>query len=75
MVEQDDDETYLKIGEVVPKDESWAQIGDDGELAYINWKKIEQYAIDYDRGQRHQTFVICKLLSLVRKQVRAGNDR
>ena len=75
MNNEDDDETYLKIGEAVPQEESWAQIGDNGELAYINWDKIEQYAVDYDRGQRQQTFVICKLLSLVRRQVREGRDR
>lgn len=71
----DEEETYLKIGEVVPQEESWAQIGDNGELAYINWGKIEQFAVDYDRGQRHQTFVICKLLSLVRRQVKEGKDK
>lgn len=71
----DEEETYLKIGEVVPQEEAWAQIGDNGELAYINWEKIEQYAVDYDRGQRHQTFVICKLLSLVRRQVKESKDK
>lgn len=71
----DEEETYLKIGKVVPQEESWAQIGEDGELVRINWNKIEEYAVAYDNGQRHQTFVICKLLSLVRRQVKNGQDK
>jgi len=53
---------------------TWCKIGDAGDLEYINWEAIENFAREYDKigneGERNQSQVICKLLTLVREQTR-----
>lgn len=78
-----EDEAYLEMpDELVKKlatpETVWAKIGDDGKLEVLRWDIIEMYALEYDMlgrsGQnKSQTHVICKLLVLVRDQVR--NER
>ena len=76
----EDDEAYL----IVPKEQVkaianpetvWAKIGDDGSLEVLRWDIIDMYATEFDSLLREgrdkpQTHVICKLLVLVREQVR-----
>jgi hypothetical protein len=73
----DEDEAYLVVAPshmktVVMPDTIWAKIGDDGKLEVLRWDIIEMYARDYDSGthNRAQTHIMCKLLMLVRQQVR-----
>jgi hypothetical protein len=74
----DDDEAYLVVPEgtdikqVVNMDTVWAKIGDKGELEVLRWDLIEMYSNDYDSSDKNrtQTHIMCKLLTLVRKQVR-----
>jgi hypothetical protein len=82
---QDDEDAYLIVPEehmkkVVMPDTVWAKIGDDGELEVIRWDIIEMYATEYDslgRGgkDKSHTHVICKLLVLVRKQLKKEYDK
>ena len=50
----------------------WANIGDNGDLEIMRWDIIEMYSKQYDidKNNRSQTHVMCKLLVLVRDQVR-----
>lgn len=76
----DDDEAYLivpaeQVKKVVAPEQVWAKIGDDGGLEVLRWDIIEMYATEFDSlnraGQpKQQTHVLCKLLVLVREQVR-----
>jgi hypothetical protein len=73
----DEDEAYLVVAPshmktVVMPDTIWAKIDDDGKLEVLRWDIIEMYARDYDSSlhNRTQTHVMCKLLTLVRQQVR-----
>lgn len=67
--------TYMEIPEshktVVP-DTVWVKISEEGELEIIRWDIINMYAAQYDADKtlRDQTRVMCKLLTLVRDQVR-----
>ena len=56
----------------MPAETVWAKIGDKGELETIRWDIIEMYAKQYDSDpkSRSQSHVMCKLLVLVRDQVR-----
>lgn len=56
----------------VPDSMVWAKIGDDGQLETLRWDLIEAFAKQYDidKNNRTQTHIICKLLVLVRDQVR-----
>lgn len=77
----DDDEAYLDMPQehvkvVAPPEAVWAKIGDDGELEILRWDIIEMYAAEFDsllrsKKDKSQTHVLCKLLVLVRDQVRA----
>lgn len=57
---------------VIPSETIWAKIGDDNELEILRWDLIEAFAKQYDinRNNRTQSHVMCKLLVLVRDQVR-----
>ncbi len=84
MVEDIDgeEEAYLVMAPnhtktIVMPDTIWAKIGDDKKLEILRWDIIEMYARDYDSSlhNRTQTHVICKLLTLVREQVREELDK
>ena len=67
--------TYLEIPEsqrVAVPETVWAKIGDNNELEVLRWDLINVYAAQYDADKtlRDQTRVMCKLLTLVRDQVR-----
>jgi len=80
MGEINDDEAYL----VMPKDQVrnavmpnqvWAKISEDGKEAHVRWDIVELYAAEFDSlnhtgHDKTQTHVLCKLLVLVRDQVR-----
>jgi sulfur transfer complex TusBCD TusB component (DsrH family) len=76
----EDDEAYLIVpaehAKIVANPETvWAKIDDDGKLETLRWDIVEMYALEYDSLGRNgktksQTHVICKLLVLVRDQVR-----
>ena len=76
----EDDEAYLIVpqehAKVIANPETvWAKISDDGKLEVLRWDIIEMYAAEFDSLNRNgketsQTHVICKLLVLVRDQVR-----
>jgi hypothetical protein len=75
-----EDEAYLEVPEehikkIAAPNTVWAKIGDDGKLEVLRWDIIEIYALEYDTLRRAgkeaaQTHVMCKLLVLVRDQVR-----
>jgi hypothetical protein len=77
---KDDDEAYLEIPEehvrkVAMPETAWAKIDDKGQLELLRWDIVEMYAIEFDTLKRSgkeaaQTHLICKLLVLVRDQVR-----
>jgi hypothetical protein len=78
----DEDEAYLVMAPnhtktIVMPDTIWAKIGDDKKLEILRWDIIEMYARDYDSSlhNRTQTHVMCKLLTLVREQVREELDK
>ena len=76
----EDDEAYLIVPQehakvVASPDTVWAKIDDDGKLEILRWDIIDMHAAEFDSLNRNgkdksQTHVICKLLSLVREQVR-----
>ena len=76
----EDDEAYLIVpqehAKVIAHPETvWAKIDDDGKLEVLRWDIIEMYAAEFDSLNRSgknksQTHVICKLLVLVRDQVK-----
>ena len=76
----EDDEAYLIVpqehAKVVAHPETvWAKIDDEGKLETLRWDIVEMYALEYDSLGRNgkdksQTHVICKLLVLVREQVK-----
>ena len=76
----DNEEAYLEMPEenvkkIAMPDTVWAKISEKGELEVLRWDIVEMYAIEYDSLKRTskepaQTHVICKLLVLVRDQVR-----
>jgi len=76
----EDDEAYLIIHEenkkkIAMPETIWAKIDDKGELEILRWDIVQMYAMEYDSLKRtgkepSQTHVICKLLVLVRDQVR-----
>jgi hypothetical protein len=75
-------EAYLEIPEEhrrpVPTQELvWCKISEAGELEIIRWDIIDVYASQYDedKNARDQTRVLCKLLTLVRDQVRKEAGR
>ena len=77
---KDDDEAYLIIPQehtkVIANPETvWAKIGDDGQLEVLRWDIIDMYATEFDSllragKDKPQTHVLCKLLVLVREQVK-----
>ena len=81
----DDDVSYLDVKPedmvpIPPQEKVWAQIGDDLELAYIDWNMIEEFARQFDEihkagGEKTQSHVICKLLTLVRKEARKEYEK
>lgn len=56
----------------IPNETVWAKIGDKGDLEVIRWDIVELHAKQYDidKNNRSQSHVMCKLLVLVRDQVR-----
>ena len=76
----EDDEAYLIVPEehvkkIAMPETVWAKIDDDGKLEVLRWDIIEMYAAEFDSLNRSgknksQTHVICKLLVLVREQVK-----
>lgn len=76
----EDDEAYLIVpqehAKIVANPETvWAKIDDNGQLETLRWDIVEMYALEYDSlgrngKEKSQTHVICKLLVLVRDQVR-----
>jgi hypothetical protein len=76
----EDDEAYLIIPEehvkkIAMPETVWAKIDDDGKLEVLRWDIIEMYATEFDSlirngKEKSQTHVICKLLTLVRDQVK-----
>jgi len=81
----EDDEAYLvvpkeQVKAVVNPDTVWAKIGDDGSLEVLRWDIIEMYATEFDSLTRSnqtksQSHVLCKLLVLVRDQVRQERSK
>jgi hypothetical protein len=81
----DDDDAYLIVPEehirrAVPIDAVWAKISDDGKEAIIRWDIVEMYATEFDslthtKRDKTQTHVLCKLMVLVRDQVRKEYDK
>ncbi len=81
----DDDVSYLDVKPedlvpIPPQEKVWAQIGDDLELAYIDWNMIEEFARQFDQihragGEKTQSHVMCKLLTLVRKEARKEHEK
>lgn len=76
---KEDDDSYLFLEEqtkkVVTPEQVWAKINDDGTEAEVSWNIVELYAMEFDSlnrsgGFKTQTHVLCKLLVLVRDQVR-----
>lgn len=59
----------------IPNETVWAKIGDNGDLEILRWDLIESFSRQYDidKNNRSQTHVMCKLLVLVRDQVRKEN--
>ena len=76
----DDDVSYLDVKKedlvpMPPQEKVWATIGDNLKLEYIDWTLIEQLADQFDQihkagGEKSQSHVICKLLTLVRDETR-----
>jgi hypothetical protein len=76
----EDDEAYLIIPEehvkkIAMPETVWAKIDDDGKLEVLRWDIIEMYSAEFDSlirngKEKSQTHVICKLLVLVREQVK-----
>ena len=76
----DDDVSYLDVKPedmvpIPPQEKVWATIGDNLQLEYIDWDMIENLANQFDQihkanGQKTESHVICKLLTLVREQTR-----
>jgi hypothetical protein len=76
----EDDEAYLIVPQehakvIATPETPWAKIDDEGQLELLRWDIVEMYAMEYDSLGRNgktksQTHVICKLLVLVRDQVR-----
>ena len=76
----EDDEAYLIVPEehvkkIAMPETVWAKIDDDGKLEVLRWDIIEMYSAEFDSLNRNgktksQTHVICKLLVLVREQVK-----
>lgn len=60
----------------IPNETVWAKIGDNGDLEVLRWDLIESFSKQYDidKNNRSQTHVMCKLLVLVRDQVRRENE-
>ena len=77
---KDDDEAYLVIPEdnmrkIAMPDTVWAKISEKGELEVLRWDIVQMYAAEFDSIKKigrepTQTHTICKLLVLVRDQVR-----
>lgn len=75
-----EEEAYLEIPEeqvkkIAMPNTVWAKIDEEGKLELLRWDIVEMYALEYDTLKRSgkdtaQTHVICKLLVLVRDQVR-----
>lgn len=58
----------------------WAKIGDDLKLEYIDWGIINDLAKQFDEihkanGQKTESHVICKLLTLVREEARKEYEK
>jgi len=80
-----EDEAYLEVAEenvkkIAAPETAWAKIDEKGELELLRWDIVEMYALEYDTLKRSgrdtaQTHVICKLLVLVRDQVRKEYGR
>lgn len=80
MTTHDDDVSYLDVKPedmvlMPPQEKVWAKISEDGKLEYIDWALIEGMAAKFDelnaqKKDKEQNHVICKLLVLVREQVR-----
>lgn len=76
----EDDEAYLIMPEehvkkIATPETIWAKIGEDGQLEVIRWDIIEMFALEYDSyvragKEKTQSHIICKLLVLVRDQIR-----
>ena len=76
----EDDDAYLIIPEehvkkIAMPETVWAKIDEDGKLEVLRWDIIEIYSAEFDSLNRNgktksQTHVICKLLTLVRDQVK-----
>lgn len=76
----EDDEAYLIVPQehakiIATPETAWAKIDDEGQLELLRWDIVEMYAMEYDSLGRNgktksQTHVLCKLLVLVRDQVR-----
>jgi len=76
----EDDEAYLIVPQehakvIASPETAWAKIDEEGKLELLRWDIVEMYALEYDSLGRNgkdksQTHVICKLLVLVRDQVR-----
>ena len=77
-----DTDAYLIVPQenqkpVVEENTIWCKINEDNELELIRWDIINIYAAQYDadKNARDQTRVMCKLLTLVRDQVRKEMTR
>lgn len=72
----EDDVSYLDVKPehrmaIPPQEKVWAQIGEDLNLAFIDWEMIEEMAKQFDEAHRegkekNQSQVMSKLLVLVR---------
>jgi hypothetical protein len=75
-----EEEAYLELPEehlkkVALPETVWAQISEDGKIAVLRWDIIDMYAVEFDvqkklKKEPAQAYIICKLLTLVRDQVR-----
>lgn len=75
--EDGDTDAYLVVPPehqkpIIDPDTIWCKIGENNELELLRWDIINVYAARYDadKSLRDETHVICKLLTLVRDQVR-----
>ena len=83
ITNDDDDVSYLDVKKedlipMPPQQAVWAKISEEGQLEYINWTLVEALADKFDelnaaKQDKEQSHVICKLLVLVRDQVK--NER
>lgn len=68
----DDDVSYLVPVETTPqKEKVWCKISDKGELEYVDWGMVKDFADQFDNtppDSRTEHILIAKLMWLVRQE-------